>query len=233
MANNDKRFTRVPPESTGDRIHMVHTAEIEFSGGYNDWKIGKMYTISGNGGPTMMVHVHGVQGDGVTGHLSVHYSKQDKYNEVEPIAGQTVTDPDGVTTAATVVSAYDVYLTGNNILGYDNPEYGMDVDITGSANVRFAEGLPQLDAWGKLRTNGATPLGQYVFGQENVLTDNFSPSELSGGYVTYSDTRKSVSIGINHLDSEFVAADGFAANSSNTYHHYTAGSSHLLSLIHI
>lgn len=227
MANNDKRFTRVPPESTGDRIHMVHTAEIQFSGGYNDWKIGKRYTISGNGGPTMLVHVHGVQGDGVTGHLSVHYSKQDKYNEVEPIAGQTITDPDGVTVAGNVVDAYDTYIQANNIMGYDNPEYGMDVDITGSANVRFAEGLPQLDAWGKLRTNGATPLGQYVFGQENVLTNNFSPSELSGGYVTFSDTRKSVSIGINHLDPEFVAADGFAANSSNTYHHYTAGSSHL------
>lgn len=229
MAANDKRFTQVPPRATGDRIHMVHTAEIQFSGGYglSSWKIGQRYTISGNGGPTMLVHVHGVQGDGVTGHLSVHYSKQDKYNEVVPIAGQTVTDPDGVTTAATVVDAYDVYITANNIMGYDNPEYGLDVDNTGSANVRFAEGLPQLDAWGKLRTSGSTPLGQYVFGQENVLTNNFSPSQIKGGYVTYSDTRKSVRIGVDDQASDFVAADGFAANSSNTYHHYIAGSSHL------
>jgi len=227
MAANDTRFTQVPPRATGDRIHMVHTAEVQFSGGYNDWKIGKMYTISGGGGPTMMVHVHGVQGDGVTGHLSVHYSKQDKYDEVVPIAGQDIIDPDGTTVAGAVVDAYDVYITANNIMGYDNPEYGMDVDITGSANVRFAEGLPQLDAWGKLRTSGATPLGEYVFAQENILTNNFSPSQISGGYVTYSDTRKSVTIGVDNLDSEFVAADGFAANSSNTYHHYIAGSSHL------
>lgn len=227
MAVNDKRFTQVPPRATGDRIHMVHTAEIQFSGGYGNWKIGKRYTISGGGGPTMSVHVHGVQGSGTAGHLSVHYTNADKYNEVVPVAGQTITDPDGSTTAGTVVAVYDVYIPAQNIMGYDNPEYGMDVDITGSANVRFAEGLPQLDAWGKLRTSGATPLGQYVFAQENVLTNNFSPSELSGGYVTYSDTRKSVTIGINHLDSEFVAADGFAANSSNTYHHYVAGSSHL------
>ena len=26
----EKRFTRIPPESTGDRLYMVHTAEIEF-----------------------------------------------------------------------------------------------------------------------------------------------------------------------------------------------------------
>jgi len=227
MAVNDKRFTQVPPRATGDRIHMVHTAEIQFSGGYDQWKIGSRYTIQGGGGPTMSVHVHGVQGSGVTGHLSVHYSKEDKYNEVVPIAGQDIIDPDGTTVAGAVVNAYDVYINANNIMGYDNPEYGMDVDITGSANVRFAEGLPQLDAWGKLRTSGATPLGEYVFAQENILTNNFSPSSLRGGYVTYSDTRKSVRIGIDDQASDFVAADGFAANSSNTYHHYIAGSSHL------
>lgn len=224
MAANDKRFTRVPPESTGDRIHMVHTAEIQFSGGYNNWKIGKRYTISGNGGPTMLVHVHGVQGDGVTGHLSVHYAKQDKYDEVEPIAGQTVTDPDGETVAATVVAAYDTYIPANNIMGYDNPEYGMDVDITGSANVRFAEGLPQLDAWGKLRTSGATQLGDYVFGQEEILTSNFSRTTLAGGYVSYSDTRHSVKVGVDYTVNP---TDGFSAASSNQYHHYIAGSSHL------
>lgn len=224
MAANDKRFTRVPPESTGDRIHMVHTAEIQFSGGYDNWKIGKRYTISGNAGPTMLVHVHGVQGDGVTGHLSCHYSKQDKYDEVEPIAGQTVTDPDGITVAATVVAAYDTYIPATNIMGYDNPEYGMDVDITGSANVRFAEGLPQLDAWGKLRTSGATQLGDYVFGQQDILTDNFSATKLAGGYVDFSNTRHSVKVGVDYT---VDPAAGFAAASSNQYHHYIAGSSHL------
>ena len=231
----EKRFTRIPPESTGDRVYMVHTAEIEFNnkGSYDaaidyDWNIGAQYDIAGFG----KVHVHGVfdRGDG-TGILAVHYSKTAKFENTEPTVGAKIQfdiDNDNVLeNVADVLKAYDVYIPTNNIMGYDNPEYGMDVDITGSANIRFAEGLPQLDAWGKLRTNGATPLGQYVFGQENVLTNNFSPSQLSGGYVTFSDTRKSVSIGINHLDSEFVAADGFAANSSNSYHHYTAGSSHL------
>jgi len=225
MAANDKRFTRVPPESTGDRVHMVHTAEIEFSGGYDDWKIGSRYTISGNGGPNMTVHVHGVQGSGVAGHLSVHYAKADKYNEVEPIAGQTVTDPDGVTLAATVVAAYDTYIPASNIIGYDNPEYGMDVDITGSANVRFAEGLPQLDAWGKLRTTGATSLGEYVFGQPEILNNNFATNELEGGYVTYEVDRNSVKIGVD--DQVGNVADAFAGATSNTYHRYVAGSSHL------
>ena len=49
----EKRFTRIPPESTGDRLYMVHTAEIEFvqkldaQGGDTDhvWNVGKRYDI--------------------------------------------------------------------------------------------------------------------------------------------------------------------------------------------
>jgi hypothetical protein len=142
----------------------------------------------------------------------------------QPIAGQDILDPDTSAVVGTVVAAYDVYIPSANIMGFDNPEYGLDVDITGSANIRFAEGLPQLDAWGKLRVSGGTQLGDYVFGQEEVFTANFSPVELSGGYADYSNTRHSIKIGV---DNTVDAANGFASSSSNQYHHYVAGSSHL------
>ena len=93
---------------------------------------------------------------------------------------------------------HDLYVPTTNIMGYDNPEYGLDVDVQGSANVRFAEGQPQLDAWGKLRTAGATMLGNYVFGGEAKVTDNFSQVEIDGGYVDYDQTRKSVKVGFDH-----------------------------------
>ena len=224
----EKRFTRIPPESTGDRVWMVAAAQVGFEGQSDptyQWQIGSMYTISGGGGPTMTVHLHGVNDEGTTGALAVHYSKSDVYNNVVPIAGQSVTDPDGVTVVATTTTPInDVYIPGQNIIGYDNPEFGLDVDITGSANIRFAEGLPQLDAWGKLRVSGGTQLGDYVFGQEEVFTANFSPVKLSGGYADYSNTRHSIKIGV---DNTVDPANGFASSSSNQYHHYIAGSSHL------
>ena len=208
----EKRFTRIPPESTGDRVYMIHTAEIEYKnfnsigGGStdHDWLIGQRYDIAGFGGGGK-VHVHGVfdRGDG-TGILAVHYNKTAKFENLEP-AADAIISYDGVSIAQ-VTLAYDVYIPANNIMGYDNPEYGMDVDITGSANIRFAEGLPQLDAWGKLRIAGATHIGDYVFGQEEVLTDNFSPSQLNGGAVTYNDSRNSVTIKVpGPSDPDYVA----------------------------
>lgn len=223
----EKRFTRIPPESTGDRVYMIHTAEIEFTdggkGGSNPhtFVIGDRYDIQDF--PGNSVHVHGVfdRGDG-TGILAVHYNKTAKYENNVPAATKKIYIQGTTTIVGTVSDAYDVYIPGQNIMGYDNPEYGMDVDITGSANIRFAEGLPQLDAWGKLRVNGATHIGDYVFGQEDVWTKNFSPTFLGGGTVTYDNDRNSVTIKV-----PASSADGFASNSSNAYHHYIAGSSHL------
>ena len=229
-----RRFSRIPPESTGDRMYMVHTAEIEFlqkslydtaRGSVHEWRVGDRYDISNFQGGK--VHVHGVydRGDG-TGILAVHYNKTAKYENYSPEVGELISiDGDVV---ASVSASYDVYIPTQNIMGYDNPEYGLDVDITGSANVRFAEGLPQLDAWGKLRVAGATHIGDYVFGQKEILDNNFSPTQLNGGSVVYDNDRNSVTLKIaGATDPEHVSNEGFVACSSNTYHHYVAGSSHL------
>ena len=228
-----RRFSRIPPESTGDRMYMVHTAEIEYRqkgiydnarGSVHEWVIGARYDITDFQGSK--VHVHGVydRGDG-TGILAVHYNKTAKYENYTPTVGSLISlDGDVI---ASVQEAYDVMIPAQNIMGYDNPEYGLDVDITGSANIRFAEGLPQVDAWGKLRVSGATHIGSYVFGQKEKFTDNFSATQLNGGYATYDDNRNSIRVGIDNNAADFVSNEGFAATSSNTYHHYIPGSSHL------
>lgn len=230
-----RRFSRIPPESTGDRMYMVHTAEIEYSGKQaldtargttHEWKIGTRYDIGGGFGTA---HVHGVyEKDNDSGILAVHYNKTAKFENTTPGAAATISlDGDQ---KASVTAAYDVYIPTTNIMGYDNPEYGLDVDITGSAKVRFEEGLPQLDAWGKLRVAGATHLGDYVFGQEEKISDNFSIVAFDGGYATWSNDRKSVRIGIDPTPTApvtFDAVAAFAGMTSNTYHHYFPGSSHL------
>lgn len=236
MALGDKRFTRIPPESTGDRLYMVHTAEIEFksfnsvAGGSTDhsWKIGEMYAITGFGG-TGMIHVHGVydKGDG-TGILSVHYNKTAQFEGLEPTQDANINF--GSSAVAKVQAWYDVYIPTQNIMGYDNPEYGMDVDVLGSANVRFAEGQPQLDAWGKLRTSGATLLGDYVFSNKDVLDTNFSKVATQAGasasignetsFITYNEDGRYVDVGVTNTSD-------IATATAKTYHHYIAGASHL------
>ena len=90
----ERKFTRIPPESTGDRVRMVHSAQIEYDGKDNYdtirgtahiWQIGELYDISSFG----EAHIHSVydRGDG-TGVLSVHYKLlyQWKYQNTSRIA---------------------------------------------------------------------------------------------------------------------------------------------------
>ena len=230
----EKRYTRIPPESTGDRVYMVHTAEIEFSNGGEDagstygphaWEIGDRYTVAGFG----LVHVHGVYDrKNGTGILAVHYNKTAKFENTVP-AVDALISLDGVTVGQ-VVTAYDVYIPTQNIMGFDNPEYGLGIDVLGSANVRFAEGQPQLDAWGKLRTSGATLLGDYVFSAKEVLDNNFSTvAAQAGASAIYGSETSSVIFNETgrYVDVKVKNPSDIATATAKTYHSYVAGSSHL------
>lgn len=231
----ERKFTRIPPESTGDRVYMIHTAEIRYDGLLNNhvWQVGSMYKFTGSSDSNnnFMFHVHGVIEETATsGVLSIHYNKLAKHLNYSAEDNAVIQTLDSVSVATVNGAPKDLYVPAQHIMGYENPEYGLDVDITGSANMRFAEGLPQLDAWGKLRVSGATHIGDYVFGQEEKLTDNFSSVEVDGGYVEWSSDRKSVRIGIDPAPTAptvFSGGAAFAGATTNTYHHYFPGSSHL------
>lgn len=215
----ERNYLRVPPDSTGKRVRLKHTAQLFYTGktpGYS-WKVGSRYNITGG----YTAHVHGVfETSSEAGVLEVHYNKAATYNNLTPVAGNTITDPDTSTVVATVVSSQDVFVNSNHIIGYDNPEYGLEVDNTGSANIRFAEGLPQLDAFGKLRVSGATLLGEYIF-SSGTLPTQFSSTLRNGGTVTWDQNTRALVL------TNTTVNDSHTSHVSNTYHHYFPGSSQL------
>lgn len=215
----ERNHLRVPPDSTGKRLRIKHSAQIEYNNktpGYM-WKVGSNYQLSAG----WNVHVHGVyETTSTTGVLEVHYAKGATYTNLTPAAGNTIIDIATSATVATVVSATDVWINAQNIIGYDNPEYGLDIDNTGSANIRFAEGLPQLDAFGKLRVSGATLLGEYIFAN-GTLPTQFASTLRNGGTVTWDANTRAVVL------TNTTVNDSHTSHTSHTYHHYFAGSSHL------
>jgi hypothetical protein len=213
----EKNFARIPPDSTGKRVRVKLTAQVLYTAktpGYV-WKIGEHYKLPNNN----TMHVHGVYETSSTdGVLEVHYSKKMAYTN-DTISG-AITDPDTNAQIATVSEVRDVFINSNHIIGYDNPEHGLDIDNTGSANVRFAEGLPQLDAFGKLRVTGATLLGEYIFAN-GTLPTQFSSTTESGGTIGWDNNTRALVVTTD------TTASSHAATTSNTYHHYFPGSSHL------
>jgi len=215
----ERNYLRVPPDSSGKRVRLKHSAQVFYTNktpGYV-WKIGNRYLLQSG----WTVHVHGVhETNSTNGVLEVHYAKSATYENLSPAGDQTITDTDTSTVVATVVSAVDVYINSNHIIGYDNPENGVEVDESGSMNVRFSEGLPQLDAFGKLRVSGATLLGEYIF-SNGTLPTQFASTLRNGGTVTWDNNSRALVL------TNTTANDSHTSHTSHTYHHYFPGSSQL------
>lgn len=216
----ERNYLRVPPDSTGKRVRIKHSAQLTYSGktpGYI-WRADDFYNLVSSGWD---LHVHQIHElTTTTGVLDVSYSEAADYNNLAPQASEGIRDKNTNTIIATVVSVIDVFNNTTNIVGFDNPTHGLDIDNTGSANIRFQEGLPQLDAFGKLRVSGATLLGEYIF-SSGILPTQFASTLRNGGTVSWDQNTRALVL------TNTTANDSHTSHTSHTYHHYFPGSSQL------
>ena len=210
-------FTRIPPSSTGDRIHLRQSVILPYANRTTAFVEEDFYTLATSG---IRIHLHDVYAtDSTNGFLWVHFSPSAIFNGQVPTTGENITDLDGNVVATVAAGYYEINTNASVLTGWNNPNQGQFVDQFGSAYVRTEEGNLGLDAFGKLRTSGATILGEYTF-TNSVLPDQFSNTLVGAGTITHEPTRKQaiVSVGTSINDQ--------ATHTSNTYHHYVPGSSH-------
>lgn len=216
----ERNYLRVPPDSTGKRVRLKHSAQLSYTGktvGYQ-WRPDNYYTLVNSGWD---IHVHEVHETSITaGILDISYDTDAEFNNLAPVQGEAIRDKLTNTTIATVGTVTDVYNNATNLVGFENPTNGLDIDNTGSANIRFYEGNPQLDAFGKLRVSGATLLGEYVF-SNGTLPTQFSGVVRNGGVVSWDNNSRALVL------TNTTANDSHTSWTSNTYHHYFPGSSQL------
>lgn len=216
----ERNFLRVPPDSTGKRIRLKHSAQLTYTGktvGYQ-WKPDNYYTLATSG---WSIHVHEVHETNTTsGYLDISYDTDAEFNNLAPTLGEGIRDQVTNTIIATAGTITDIFNNTTNIVGFENPTNGLDIDNTGSANIRFYEGNPQLDAFGKLRVSGATLLGEYIF-SNGTLPTQFASTLRNGGTVTWDNNSRAVVL------TNTTANDSHSSHTSHTYHHYFPGSSQL------
>lgn len=216
----ERNFLRVPPDSTGKRVRMKHTAQIHYSGKSTSenpsylWTIGERYTIAGIGS----CHLHGYwEQDNDSGILEVHLPQDSTYTNLSATVGGNIVDIDTGDQVALVAEQVDVFINVNHIVGYDNPEYAANVDRFGSLYTRFTEGPAELSALGSLKVSAGQTLASYQF-QNNILPQNFSNTLLSGGSVTHDGGIKAAVISCP------TTSGAKATHTSNFYHPYVNGS---------
>lgn len=211
-------FTRIPPESTGDRIHLRQSIILPYgSKGATDFILEDFYNLETSG---IRLHLHKVYvTDSSNGFLWVHFSDDSIFNGLIPTTGENIKDLDGNTIATVTAGYYSINTNANTTIGYNNPDAGQFVDQFGSAYIRTEEGNLSLDAFGRLKTSGTTLLGEYSF--ENGLLPGLFSNTISGsGEINWDQDGRYAEIS---LGSDINAQ---ITHTSNTYHHYLPGSSH-------
>lgn len=191
----ERRFTRIPPESSGDRVSVTHSYEIPYDGlvGHS-WKVGEEYLISGNPGgipgPNVTFVLNSINTiDATSGVLHVTFDDASMYDGDQILEDQDISYPAvGGSVVATVnVGFYSIYINNQQIVGRNNPEYGVNVDRFGGLYTRFSEGAPELTSYNKLRVSNPILLGQYDFSEQSLRSQFATSQEGSGETVWQPD----------------------------------------------
>jgi len=198
----ERRFTRIPPESSGDRIKMKHTVVIPFDqkDQNHNWIIGGIYTIDGNFGNTFSVEILGYDqgGDLYQGVLYARYDSNNEYINNDAEDDQNIKNPDGNIVAYVNGTPYATYINTTHIVGDNNPEYAANVDRFGGLYTRFTEGAPEVSAWGKIRQIEPKLIASWDFSKQ-FYPDQFANSIEGTGTVDWDADIGAVKLGVTNI----------------------------------
>lgn len=98
----------------------------------------------------------------------------------------------------------DIFTPTTIIVDKDDPTLGQKVDNQGAAAVRFADGSPDFDIFGRLTTSELNLVGVYKF-YENSYTDEFMKWETGAGVVSHDVTNRGMKLHCGTASGDYAA----------------------------
>jgi len=219
MAVNERTYVRILPESTGDRINFYHSFDIEYSGKTGTFSVGDV--VIGATSLTEAVVLcdtpdNDISGAGVISTLLM-----------EGFEAKSFTPGEDLNVNASFVAVaganYCIYVNTTTLVGGNNPRYRQSIDAEGAAYVRFTEGAPQLDAFGKMQVSQQHKIAEYIMGYDELPND-FTDKVVGGANLTYGPFTRGVT-----LQCTTASGDRYT-RTSDEYHVYQAGVSQLIEM---
>lgn len=210
-------FIRVPPDSTGKRVPHSVLVEVEYTAASRPFVVGEEINISAIG---LICEVFEIEAHSpTTGELHVRVVEPVP-NSITVSSGLSITDSDGVT-VATTYSGNPFYIPQAVIAGGSHLTNHLEIDAAGAASVRFTEGSPKFDAFGKMQVSQQHKLADYVFTYNTKDTDFTSVTYTGGSY----SHQANMSACLLTCDTQATA---LVQRTTDTYHFYQPGISQLI-----
>lgn len=207
---------RVPPDSTGKRVHARAFVDIQYSNLTNVLYKGDVVTFGTSG--ILGRLSEWTPATGTTGQMYVTITAGSA--ETELVNGEAVTTSANVPATFTLVSGTKFYDSASILTGRTVDSW-LEIDKLGALSTRFAEGAPHMSGFGDLKVSESNVIGVYDFTTDQA-DDLFSDSMIGAGALTYVGEASMVTLSVG------TASGDFAGRTSNKYHFYWPGVSNLL-----
>jgi len=215
---NERRYTRIPPESTGDRVQMNYTVDVRYENRTGTWVSGSLVSCPISGFRGTIVRIR--DDTATTGLMSLRPERNSEDNNITPQVGETL-ELDGVFIGNIAAGTpLEIYTPVQKIVGWDGTYNGLNIDKQGAANTRYTEGAPTIDAFGSIRTSQTLPIGDYVFAQ-SILENQFSTTTTGGGSIIWNSDQNAAIISTTGANGDSIE------HVSDQYHHSIPGQSQL------
>jgi len=209
----ERRYTRIPPESSGDRVSMSMFLEVGYQSANAQFFEGDLVTFGTSGIEGTVAFVRADTAN--AGIILLDIDDTSRENNVIPTTGETISIA-GQAAALASNSYYDIYQNKFTLASGENPQNVQLVDNDGAAYMRFTEGPAQLDAFGRLRASQPTIVGHYTFTRELSPIDVLP--EITGSATISHDANAGAV-----LLSCTTASGDVAQYTTNLYHPYFPG----------
>ena len=211
MALTPRAYVRVPPDGAGKALVADMMIYIEYASASGEFVVGSR--VTGGSSSTAGTIVQSIPITATTGRIGVHLAFPDLardflVNEQLLVNGVTL---------ANVAFVEQVYVSRNQVVGANNPNQGQHVDNKGAASVRFAEGSPNLDGFGRTEVSQRTWIGNYPLTYDD-LPDLFALMVMGAGASHVYDAASSTVV----LTTGTAQGENVHRR-SHLYHHYQAG----------
>lgn len=207
---------RVPPDSTGKRVFTNSMVDVNLTSVTRAPITGE--TVVFSGGLTGIVSQYNTS-------PSPHFYVEVAHESIDTVtAGETITVNGSTIATVDSPAGGDIFHSQKIVLVSDeNSFYGQKVDQYGQAHVRFGEGAPSLDAFGRLEVSQTTKLAEYIM-RYDELPNDFTTEIVASATLTHSQDYSGVV-----LTCTTNATDSIE-RTSDEYHVYQAGISHLIEM---
>lgn len=208
-------YIAVPPDSTGKKVRHDLQIEIDYTNKTGEFPVGEIvvFETSGMQGIILLDHV-GLQ------HPENHLHIKLLHGSPEAITIGENMVVNGVTIAQATGASDTFYIPATIAVGGNNPTYAQHIDKVGASSVRFAEGSPTFDAFGRMQVSPTTTITEHTFNYDG-RDEHFSDAIVGTASITHN-----LQIGGMVFTTDTGATDS-AIRTADIYNKYIPGQSQL------